>query len=33
VAFLYFAPMSYGRPLSANAVMHRRILLERNRGR
>jgi dolichyl-phosphate-mannose-protein mannosyltransferase len=32
VAFLYFAPMSYGRPLSAAGVLHRRWLLERHGG-
>jgi dolichyl-phosphate-mannose-protein mannosyltransferase len=28
--FLYFAPMSYGRPLTASGVLHRRWLLERH---
>ncbi len=32
MSFLYFAPMSYGRPLSAASVLHRRWLLERHRG-
>ncbi|MFI5311311.1 MAG: hypothetical protein ACHQQ3_08775, partial [Gemmatimonadales bacterium] len=30
--FGYLAPMSYGWPLSARAVMHRRMLLERHPG-
>ena len=33
VAFLYFAPMSYGRPLRPASVLHRRWLLERHWGR